>query len=86
VYIAVMNQAGHYNYSNAATLFTLSDIGLSAHRYHNRLDIFTQSLENGAAQSGVDRHIAERQRPDAGTGEPAMLTAMPGWRPTKKPR
>ena len=53
VYIAVMNQAGHYNYSNAATLFTLSDIGLSAHRYHNRLDIFTQSLENGAAQSGV---------------------------------
>ena len=53
VYIAVMNQAGHYNYSNAATLFTLSDIGLSAHRYHNRPDIFTQSLENGAAQSGV---------------------------------
>jgi uncharacterized protein YfaS (alpha-2-macroglobulin family) len=45
---------GHYSYSNAATLFTLSDIGLSAHRYHNRLDIFTQSLENGAAQSGVD--------------------------------
>ncbi|UGS39464.1 alpha-2-macroglobulin family protein [Pseudocitrobacter corydidari] len=54
VYIAVMNQAGHYNYSNAATLFTLSDIGLSAHRYHNRLDVFTQSLENGAAQSAVD--------------------------------
>lgn len=54
VYIAVMNQAGHYSYSNAATLFTLSNIGLSAHRYHNRLDIFTQGLENGAAQSGVD--------------------------------
>lgn len=54
VYIAVMNQAGHYNYSNAATLFTLSDIGLSAHRYHNRLDVFTQSLEDGAAQSAVD--------------------------------
>ncbi len=54
VYVAVMNQAGHYNYSNAATLFTLSNIGVSAHRYHNRLDIFTQSLENGAAQSGID--------------------------------
>lgn len=54
VYIAVMNQAGHYTYSNAATLFTLSDIGVSAHRYHNRLDVFTQSLENGAAQSGID--------------------------------
>lgn len=54
VYIAVMNQAGHYNYSNAATLFTLSNIGLSAHRYHNRLDIFTQGLESGAALSGID--------------------------------
>ncbi len=54
VYVAVMNQAGHYNYSNAATLFTLSDIGVSAHRYHNQLDVFTQSLENGAAQQGID--------------------------------
>jgi uncharacterized protein YfaS (alpha-2-macroglobulin family) len=54
VYIAIMNQAGHYSYSNAATLFTLSDIGVSAHRYHDRLDVFTQSLENGAAQSSVD--------------------------------
>lgn len=54
VYVAVMNQAGHYSYSNAATLFTLSDIGVSAHRYHNRLDVFTQSLENGAAQSDIE--------------------------------
>ena len=54
VYVAVMNPAGHYSYSNAATLFTLSDLGVSAHRYHNRLDVFTQSLENGAAQSGID--------------------------------
>ncbi len=49
-----MNPAGRYSYSNAATLFTLSDIGVSAHRYHNRLDVFTQSLENGAAQSGIE--------------------------------
>lgn len=49
-----MNQAGRYDYSNPATLFTLSDIGVSAHRYHNRLDIFTQSLENGAAQQGIE--------------------------------
>lgn len=54
VYVAVMNKAGKYEYSNAATLFTLSDIGVSAHRYQNRLDVFTQSLENGAAQQGVD--------------------------------
>ncbi|KOQ93868.1 alpha-2-macroglobulin family protein [Pluralibacter gergoviae] len=57
VYVAVMNPAGHYSYSNAATLFTLSDLGVSAHRYHNRLDVFTQSLENGAAQSGIDVHL-----------------------------
>ncbi|MDY3261577.1 MAG: alpha2-macroglobulin, partial [Escherichia coli] len=54
VYLAVMNQAGRYDYSNPATLFTLSDIGVSAHRYHNRLDIFTQSLENGAALQGIE--------------------------------
>ena len=54
VYIAVMNQAGHYSYSNAATLFTLSNIGLSVHRYHNQLDVFTQGLENGAAGEGVE--------------------------------
>ncbi|POT60052.1 hypothetical protein C3432_04965 [Citrobacter amalonaticus] len=54
VYVAVMTKAGQYEYSNAATLFTLSDIGVSAHRYQNRLDVFTQSLENGAAQQGID--------------------------------
>ncbi len=54
VYIAVMNQAGHYSYNNAATLFTLSNIGLSVHRYHNQLDVFTQGLENGAAGEGVE--------------------------------
>lgn len=54
VYLAIMSQAGHYTYSNAATLFTLSDVGVSLHRYHERLDVFAQSLENGAAQSGVD--------------------------------
>ncbi|VFS63984.1 MG2 domain [Kluyvera cryocrescens] len=54
VYIAVMNPAGQYSYSNAATLFTLSDVGVSLHRYHDQLDVFTQSLENGAAQSAVE--------------------------------
>ncbi|RSC56411.1 alpha-2-macroglobulin family protein [Citrobacter amalonaticus] len=54
VYVAVMTKAGQYEYSNAATLFTLSDVGVSVHRYQNRLDVFTQSLENGAAQQGVD--------------------------------
>lgn len=49
-----MNQAGRYDYSYPATLFTLSDIGVSVHSYQNRLDVFTQSLENGAAQQGIE--------------------------------
>ncbi|KAA8995725.1 alpha-2-macroglobulin family protein [Affinibrenneria salicis] len=59
VYLAVMQQAGKYAYTNAATLFTLSDIGVSLHSYHDRLDVFTQSLDNGAAQSGVDVQLLD---------------------------
>lgn len=54
IYLAIMNKAGHYAYTNPATLFSLSDIGVSAHRYQNRLDIFTQSLENGTVQPKVE--------------------------------
>jgi uncharacterized protein YfaS (alpha-2-macroglobulin family) len=54
VYLAVMRQAGTYNYSQPATLFTLSDIGLSVHRYHGRLDAFAQALEGGQALEGVE--------------------------------
>lgn len=53
VYLAVMKQAGSYNYSNPATLFMLSDIGLALHKFPNKLALFTQSLENGAAISGA---------------------------------
>ncbi|MDT1795398.1 alpha-2-macroglobulin, partial [Salmonella enterica subsp. enterica serovar Oslo] len=48
-YVAVMNQAGHNNYSNSATLFTLSDMGVCAHPYHKRLAIFKHNQENRAA-------------------------------------
>jgi uncharacterized protein YfaS (alpha-2-macroglobulin family) len=54
VYLAVMKAAGSYSYSNPATVFTLSDIGLSVHRYANRLDAFTQALEGGKALSDID--------------------------------
>lgn len=53
VYLAVMREAGNYSYSQPATLFSLSDIGLSAHRYRNRLDVFTQALAGGEAMAGV---------------------------------
>lgn len=53
VWLAVMKKAGSYSYSNAATLFTLSDIGLSLHRFPTQMDVFSQSLENGAALPAV---------------------------------
>ncbi|PHM73598.1 alpha-2-macroglobulin [Xenorhabdus kozodoii] len=54
VYLAVMQQAGKYTYSNPIALFTLSDIGVSVHSYLNRVDIFTQSLAQGTSLKGVE--------------------------------
>ncbi|WP_425929048.1 alpha-2-macroglobulin family protein [Pseudomonas sp. NyZ201] len=59
VYLAVMREAGTYNYSQPATLFTLSDIGLSVHRYSNRLDVFTQALEGGKALGSIDLDLLD---------------------------
>ena len=59
VYLAVMKASGSYNYSQPATLFTLSDIGLSVHRYHKRLDVFTQALEGGSALSDVELELLD---------------------------
>ncbi|MDO9623414.1 MAG: alpha-2-macroglobulin [Pseudomonas sp.] len=59
VYLAVMRAAGSYSYSQPATLFTLSDIGLSARRYSNRLDVFTQALAGGAALADVELELLD---------------------------
>ncbi|MGO2452389.1 alpha-2-macroglobulin family protein [Pseudomonas taetrolens] len=59
VYLAVMKASGSYNYSQPATLFTLSDIGLSVHRYQKRLDVFTQALEGGSALSDVELELLD---------------------------
>ncbi|MFS0824841.1 alpha-2-macroglobulin family protein [Pseudomonas phoenicis] len=53
VYLAVMRASGTYDYSQPATLFTLSDIGVSAHRYRDRIDVFAQALDGGKAMDGV---------------------------------
>jgi uncharacterized protein YfaS (alpha-2-macroglobulin family) len=59
VYLAVMRASGQYNYSQPATLFTLSDIGLSVHRYQSRLDVFTQALEGGKALDAVKLQLLD---------------------------
>jgi len=61
VYLAVMKQAGSYHYSTPATLFTLSDIGLSLHRFPTQYDLFTQSLETGAPLSGVSVQLLDEK-------------------------
>lgn len=60
VYVAVMRPSGQYDYSLPATLFTLSDIGLSTHVYDDRLDVFTQALEGGKALQGVELSLLNR--------------------------
>jgi uncharacterized protein YfaS (alpha-2-macroglobulin family) len=69
VYLAVMRASGTYNYSQPATLFTLSDIGLSVHRYANRMDVFTQALEGGKALSGVELALYDDKGRVVGQGK-----------------
>ncbi|MHA6492401.1 alpha-2-macroglobulin family protein [Pseudomonas borbori] len=69
VYLAVMREAGNYSYSQPATLFTLSDIGLSVHRYQNRLDVFTQALAGGEAMGDVALELLDAQGQVLAEGE-----------------
>jgi uncharacterized protein YfaS (alpha-2-macroglobulin family) len=69
VYLAIMRQAGSYHYSQPASLFTLSDIGLSAHRYQQRLDVFTQALAGGKALADVQLQLLDGQGRVVGSGQ-----------------
>lgn len=54
VYLAVMRQAGEYqNYAIPATIFSISDIGVSVHQYNDQLDLFAQSLSSGESLANV---------------------------------
>ena len=61
VYLAVMREAGSYNYSQPATLFSVSDIGVSAHRFHQQLDVFTQALSNGIGLEAIELKILDKK-------------------------
>lgn len=63
VYFAVLRQSGSYDYSNAATVFTISDIGVSAHRYKasDNLTVFTQSLASGSPIIGADIKLLDEK-------------------------
>ncbi|NLD15491.1 MAG: alpha-2-macroglobulin family protein [Gammaproteobacteria bacterium] len=67
LYYAVMRQAGNLQYSQPATLFSLSDIGLSVHRSASRLDIFALSIASGKSLSGVDIRLLDKKGRPLGT-------------------
>jgi uncharacterized protein YfaS (alpha-2-macroglobulin family) len=56
-----MKQAGTYNYTQPATLFTLSDIGLSLHQFPKQLELFAQSLSNGAPLDDVSVQLLDEK-------------------------
>ncbi len=61
VYLAVMREAGSYNYSQPATVFSVSDIGVSVHRFQQQLDVFAQALSNGLAMEAIDLQILDKK-------------------------
>ncbi|SUC47819.1 Alpha-2-macroglobulin MG1 domain [Providencia stuartii] len=61
VYLAIMQKAGSYSYQFPATVFTLSDIGVSLHSYQDQVDVFTQSLAKGSALKGVELRILDEK-------------------------
>ncbi|MEJ2064488.1 MAG: alpha-2-macroglobulin [Reinekea sp.] len=54
VYIAVIRQAGKYDYYYDSTFFTITDIGLHVRQYHNSLMLYSHSVATGKPLSNVD--------------------------------
>ncbi len=53
IYFAVLKGAGQYEYNYNTTWFTISDLGLHARRYENRLQFHVQSLESAKPVKGA---------------------------------
>ncbi|MDH3063902.1 alpha-2-macroglobulin [Achromobacter insolitus] len=53
IYIAVMSQPGRFRYEYQVTYFYVSDIGLHARRYSDRIEAYSVSLKTGTAISGA---------------------------------
>ncbi|WMD23633.1 MG2 domain-containing protein [Achromobacter seleniivolatilans] len=53
IYIAVMSQPGRFRYEYQVTYFYVSDIGLHARRYSDRIEAYSVSLKTGQAIPGA---------------------------------
>src|SRR5690606_14581197 len=59
LYVAVMKRAGSFDSEFETAFFSVSDIGLHARAYEDRLFVHTASLETGAANSGVALQVRD---------------------------
>lgn len=53
IYVAVMSQPGRFRYEYQVTYFYVSDIGLHARRYSDRIEAYSVSLKTGQAIVGA---------------------------------
>jgi uncharacterized protein YfaS (alpha-2-macroglobulin family) len=60
IYYAVMRTRGEYKYSLPATMYAVSNLGVSVHRYRNHLEVFVQALEGGEALADVELHVFDQ--------------------------
>lgn len=61
LYLAVLDEAGSYDYRRATTYFVVTDIGLQARVYPDSLLVMTQSLASGKSLSGVSVSVLDGQ-------------------------
>ena len=66
LYFAVMKRAGQFQDRFETAFFTVSDLGLHARAYKNKLFVHAASLQKGAAVGGVELKVLD------GNGEPVM--------------
>ncbi len=59
LYFAVMKRSGQFQDQFETAYFTVSDVGLHARAYKDKLFVHTASLANGAALSGVELRILD---------------------------
>ena len=69
IYVAVMSQPGRFRYESQVTYFYVSDIGLHARRYSDRIEAYSVSLKSGQAISGAVFELVD------GAGKPLAKAA-----------
>lgn len=72
IYVAVMSQPGRFRYEYQVTYFYVSDIGLHARRYPERIEAYSVSLKSGQPIAGAVFELVD------GAGKTLAKTAADG--------